>query len=275
MKTRIITALICLPLFFVVFFLLETPVFTAVVSLLLAIGVHELLQTAQYGKKKTITAVCIIFATLLPWFEYPILKPYRSLLLFVFAASLFLALIRWHEEIRTEQIAQVFFVTIVYPMAFTTMIYIRDQFEPPYSMYYVFLIFACAWLSDAGAYFAGYFFGKHKMAPKISPKKTVEGLIGGVFTSLVGVALITLIFGWIVGAMGMTFNVNYISLSFASVIATIIGVFGDLLASVMKRHNGIKDYGTLLPGHGGIIDRFDSVFFVAPFMYVWLQIFTI
>lgn len=275
MKARLLTAAIGVPLFLIILLFFDTPVFNGALSLILGVAVYELLQTAQYEKRPFITVVCVAFGALIPWFELPLLKPYRVLLLFGFAAILFGALLRWHENLRTEQVAQIFFVSVVYPIALTTLIYIRDEFGKAHGLYYVLLIFVCAWLSDAGAYFAGRFFGKRKMAPTISPHKTVEGLIGGVVTSLVSVVLVTLGFSAIMANLGEPVSINYISLTGASILATFVGVFGDLTASIMKRHNGIKDYGSIMPGHGGVVDRFDSVFFVAPFFYVWLQFFVI
>lgn len=275
MKQRLLTAAIGIPLFFVVLFFYATPVFNGALSLILGIGVYELLQTAQYGRKKVITVTCVLFGVLLPWFELPVLKPYRVILLFLFAAVLMAALLKWHDEIRMEQIAQLFFVSVVYPIALTTLVYIRDSFDTAHGLFYTVLVFSCAWAADAGAYFAGRFFGKHKMSPKISPNKTIEGLIGGVITSLLFAVAISAAFSAIMASQNAAVSINYLSLLGATLLGTMVGVFGDLVASVMKRQNSIKDYGTIMPGHGGIVDRFDSVFFVAPAVFVWLQFFMI
>ena len=131
----------------------------------------------------------------------------------------------------------------------------------------VVLIFICSWVNDTCAYCVGVKLGKHKMTPKLSPKKSVEGLIGG----LAGSA----IFG---AVYGMFFNDHVQSISNAPVIFAVIGVLGavmavigDLAASAIKRNNDIKDYGKLIPGHGGIMDRFDSIIFTAPIIYYCLQ----
>ena len=275
MKARLLTAAIGIPLFLVLLFFFGAPVFNGALSLILGVAVYELLQTAQYGKRKLITVVCVAFGALLPWFELPLLKPYRVLLLFAFAAFLFAALLRWHDTLRTEQVSQIFFVSVVYPIALTTLLYIRDDFGASKALYYTVLIFLCAWMSDAGAYFAGRFFGKRKMAPNISPNKTVEGLIGGILASLISVVLVTFGYSALMSYLGEPVSINYLSLTGASVLATFVGVFGDLTASIMKRQNGIKDYGSIMPGHGGVVDRFDSVVFVAPCFYVWLRFFVI
>ncbi len=128
----------------------------------------------------------------------------------------------------------------------------------------VYLLF-CAWFGDSGAYFVGTFFGKHKLCPKISPKKTVEGFIGGIVTVGVVVAVQCLVYNLV---LPTDVKMNYAVLIPVGMVASGIGVLGDLSASVIKRQYDVKDFGNLMPGHGGVLDRFDSVLFVAPFLYV-------
>ncbi|MEF9991642.1 MAG: phosphatidate cytidylyltransferase [Romboutsia sp.] len=121
---------------------------------------------------------------------------------------------------------------------------------------YVWLIFIIAVMTDTCAYFSGYLFGKHKLIPKVSPKKTIEGSIGGI----IGSTLSCMLFGYL-------FNLGMFEMILIGSIGSIIAQLGDLFASSIKRYVGIKDYGKLIPGHGGILDRFDSVILVAPFVY--------
>ena len=132
---------------------------------------------------------------------------------------------------------------------------------------YIFIPFLVAFLSDTGGYFAGMLFGKHKAFPVLSPKKTWEGCIGGV----VGAALLAVIY---CATMNTWFGQNGSLLQYAIVCGcgSIIAQIGDLAASAMKRNNEIKDYGQLIPGHGGVLDRFDSVIFVAPIVFYLLQL---
>ena len=116
-----------------------------------------------------------------------------------------------------------------------------------------------AFSSDSGAYFAGRFFGKHKLAPIISPKKTVEGMVGGVIT-----CVIFMLADGLVLDFGFHLRVTYFYAAIYGIIGSFASVVGDLVFSVIKRQTGIKDYGKLLPGHGGILDRFDSTILVAP-----------
>jgi len=145
--------------------------------------------------------------------------------------------------------------------------YIYQVRELPGGAFSVWLIFIAAWGSDTCAYCAGMLFGKHKAFPVLSPKKTWEGCIGGV----AGAAIIAVLYCL---AMNYWFEQSFSAVQFALVCAcgAVISQIGDLAASAMKRHSGIKDYGKLIPGHGGVLDRFDSVIFVAPIVFYLLNI---
>lgn len=131
-------------------------------------------------------------------------------------------------------------------------------------IYVVWLVFVSSWGNDTFAYFTGVLLGKHKMAPKLSPKKSIEGGIGGV----AGATLLGLAYGYIVSGRMSAFFVHPVyTFAIASCIGAVLAVVGDLAASAIKRNHNIKDYGKLIPGHGGILDRFDSVIFTAPAVY--------
>ena len=133
--------------------------------------------------------------------------------------------------------------------------------------YYIIVPFLMAFLPDTGAYFAGRAFGKRKLAPVISPKKTIEGVIGGAVSSVLGMLLYAVIMG-----VAFDMQVNYLYAILFGLASAAGSVFGDLCFSVIKRQTGIKDYGNLIPGHGGILDRFDSMMLVGPLMEAMLLI---
>lgn len=165
-----------------------------------------------------------------------------------------------YPKFKTEQLLAsffgVFYVAVMLSYVYQTRILEAGQ-------YIVWLIFLCSWGCDTCAYCVGMLIGKHKMSPKLSPKKSVEGAVGGV----IGAALLTLIYGMIFrNAMGMEMMHVWI-LAGISAVGALISMVGDLTASAIKRNYGIKDYGKLIPGHGGILDRFDSVIFTAPIIY--------
>lgn len=131
--------------------------------------------------------------------------------------------------------------------------------------YLIMLPFVVAFMSDIGAYLIGISMGKHKLCPAVSPKKTVEGFVGGIAFAVLGAVLYGLVLQLCFG-----FNVNYFFAVIYGVLGSLAGVMGDLSFSVIKRQTCIKDYGYLLPGHGGVLDRFDSVILVSPLIEVLL-----
>jgi phosphatidate cytidylyltransferase len=135
----------------------------------------------------------------------------------------------------------------------------------PYGEYIVWLVFITAWGCDTFAYFTGRLLGKHKLAPVLSPKKTVEGAVGGV----IGSVLLSVLYGFFISDFViMHSGINVMLLcAIVSAVGSVFSQFGDLTASAIKRRVGIKDYGNVIPGHGGILDRFDSVLFSAPIVY--------
>lgn len=163
---------------------------------------------------------------------------------------------KYHASQMTAAFFGIFYVAVM-------LSYIYQARMMPKGSYIVWLIFLCSWGCDTCAYCVGVRFGRHKMSPILSPKKSVEGAIGG----LAGTFLLTLLYGYIVCAqMGIT-KMQVWMLAAISVAGGMISMIGDLAASAIKRNYEVKDYGTLIPGHGGILDRFDSVIFTAPVIY--------
>ena len=131
--------------------------------------------------------------------------------------------------------------------------------------YIYLLVFIGPWVSDTFAYFCGRLFGRHKLIPEVSPKKTVEGSIGGILFTALG----CVIYGVIINTMlDSPVSLTYGSLAVTGAIVSVISQIGDLAASLIKRNYGIKDYGFIFPGHGGVLDRFDSVLLTAPILLI-------
>ena len=158
---------------------------------------------------------------------------------------------------------------------FTTFTYITVSFTAltlvrylPYGLYCFLLVFLGSWVSDVFAYFVGCAIGKHKMIPEISPKKTWEGAIGGIFFTVVAF----LVYGIII-SLTTDVRPNYIVLAILGLLLSIVSIFGDLVASLIKREHGVKDYGYIFPGHGGVLDRFDSALAVAPVLFAICMLF--
>ena len=158
-----------------------------------------------------------------------------------------------YPKFKAEQVMPAFFA-IVYVGVMLSYVYQTRMLDG--GKFHVWLIFLCSWGCDTCAYCVGVLFGKHKMAPVLSPKKSVEGAVGGV----VGAILLGIIYA----AATKGGMVEY---AIICGVGALISMVGDLAASAIKRNQGIKDYGKLIPGHGGILDRFDSVIFTAPIIY--------
>lgn len=177
-----------------------------------------------------------------------------------FLILLMFAYVFTYPKFKTEQILAAFF-GVFYVAVMLSYVYQTRML--PAGAYIVWLIFLCSWGCDTCAYCVGVLIGKHKMSPRLSPKKSVEGAIGGVL----GAALLTVIYGMVFrDAMGTRMFQIWI-MAFISGAGALISMVGDLTASAIKRNYDIKDYGRLIPGHGGILDRFDSVIFTAPIIY--------
>lgn len=179
-------------------------------------------------------------------------------------------------KFKAGQVMASFFEFIYAPVFLSFLIFIREGWK--HGIYLVWLVFLCSWGSDTCAYCVGVLFGKHKMTPKLSPKKSIEGAIGGV----VGAALLFGLYTYFVinripkDYQGYIYNglyYNPVGAACLGAIGALVSMIGDLAASAIKRDYEIKDYGKIIPGHGGIMDRFDSVVMVAPVIFIGLALF--
>lgn len=153
------------------------------------------------------------------------------------------------------------FFCMIYAPVLLSFIYLTRNLR--FGIYVVWLIFISSWICDTCAYLVGMLIGKHKMAPKLSPKKSIEGAVGGV----AGASAVGALFGYYVQAYVLTGEQLVVIFAVIGALGAVISQIGDLAASAIKRNHDIKDYGKLIPGHGGVMDRFDSVIFSAPMIY--------
>lgn len=233
----------------------------ATALLISLIGLQEIYRALSIEKKSLLNGAGILAA--LAYYGTLLFAGDANTILCLFLIFLFVLLgiyVFCFPKYQTEQIMAAFFGFFY---VCVTLSYLYQTRILPDGAYTVWLIFICAWGNDTFAYCAGVLFGKHKMAPVLSPKKSVEGLVGGIL----GAAVLGAIYAAVVGKH-LTAEGNVI-LSYALVCAVgaAFSVIGDLAASAIKRNHGIKDYGKLIPGHGGILDRFDSIIFTAPAIY--------
>lgn len=185
---------------------------------------------------------------------------YTFALVVFFMMALLAVYVFQFPRVKTESIMAAVF-GMIYVVAMLSFIYIVRQSVN--GLYSVWLVFLCSWGSDTCAYVFGVAFGKHKMAPVLSPKKSMEGAVGGVF----GAAVLGLIYACVFRENIVSLIDPRISYPIICAMGSLVAMTGDLAASAVKRNHKIKDYGTLIPGHGGIMDRFDSVIITAPLIY--------
>ena len=263
MKTRIIAAVALLP-FLLAIVLFLPKIFTAILfGLMAAIGAYELLLNTGLVKHMRLVCYAAVMALFISlWGSVVTSYPAMLFAILAFFGVLFGELLLNHTQVRFQDLTITFVAGVILPYLLSAVVRIHSQNG---GRCLILLPFVSAFLSDTGAYFAGCFLGKHKLAPVISPKKTVEGLIGGVITAILGVVIYCLILN-----ASFEFSVNWIYVPVYGLLGSLAGVFGDLCFSVIKRQTGIKDYGNLIPGHGGILDRFDSMIVVAPLVELLL-----
>ena len=193
-------------------------------------------------------------------------------IVFAFIVYLFVYVFRFPTYHGRDVMAS-FFSFLYGPVMLSFLYLTREGFF--LGKYLVWFIFLCSWGSDTCAYAVGVLIGKHKMTPKLSPKKSVEGAIGGIVGAALLSALYTYLIGRYAGGVGAQFGIRGISVAGAAVLGAVgalVSMVGDLAASAVKRDYGIKDYGKLIPGHGGIMDRFDSVIVTAPLIFIGLSL---
>ncbi|MBE7021387.1 MAG: phosphatidate cytidylyltransferase [Ruminococcaceae bacterium] len=263
MLVRIISAAVGLVIMLAVMFSGKIALSLAV-SLVSALAVYEALKAYGYNKKPL-----FVIPGFLVSFLYGGLKYIGSEIIFlcVFGVVVFFigAMLLLRDEVKTKDLFTLLFITLIIPFSFSTISYIRDMEK---GIYLVWLPFISAWLTDTFAYFGGRFLGKHKLCPEISPKKTVEGAIFGIIGAIFGYVMYSVI---LKNVWNLEVNI-YLALIMA-VVTSVLSQMGDLFASCIKRENGVKDFGKLMPGHGGALDRFDSLLLTAPVIYICLEIF--
>jgi len=257
MKLRVIAAVALLPLLLIVILVLPN-IFTAVlVGLMCAIAAYELLWRTGLVKQPRLVAYSAAVALLTGiWCHFGMNYPAALLGILAFCGLLYGEVLLSHAKLPYGKIALCLAAGLLIPYLLTALVRIHGSDN---GRFYVLIPFVLAFLSDTGAYFAGCYLGKHKLAPVISPNKTVEGVVGGVVGAIVGMLIYSLVLDLFFG-----FQVNYLYAVIYGVLGSLAAVFGDLSFSAIKRQTGIKDYGNLIPGHGGILDRFDSMTLVAP-----------
>jgi len=278
MNARVKVAIIGVPVLLLILFLTPPWIFGIALGLISGVSAVEFVSTTRSAGNVRVLAYVAVSAFAIPFLmSLPQVVLGWLFVAFLLTIALFVeTLIAYDTErgIPFSFLGLNFFAGLVIPLFLGSLSTLRSIPEIGWffdGRVYVLIPIVIAFTTDAGAYFAGHAFGKHKLLEKVSPKKTIEGAVGGFVAALVSMLIFTFV-------MVLAFDAEYslLAVLIYSVVGSAITQIGDLAFSLIKREYGKKDFGNLLPGHGGVLDRFDSMVFLAPFitaMLFWLPIF--
>ena len=275
MKSRVITGLVGSALALVVLIALPPVVLNITMAGICALAMVEVLVVTKLAAHRGLTAAAIGFALVSPFLA--LLPGNHMLAAAVMAYAVVLAVIQivYHDTLPVERTGFVFFMSILVSISLSSIAYLR-WYSPRGNMsdglFYVFIAIVMPWTCDIGAYFVGTFLGRHKLCPSISPKKTVEGLAGGFVFSVGASVLAGFLYQLFLNWRGDGATVHLGQIALLALAFAPLSVLGDLFASIIKRQSHVKDFGHIMPGHGGVMDRFDSLLFVAPVFYAVLRL---
>jgi phosphatidate cytidylyltransferase len=260
MKSRLLTAAIGIPLVVCVLLFGEQFhwIMYALVSVLNLIMIFELLS-AKKLHNSIVFIPCAVYGIVLP-----LSLPFKLELISVYAfvIIMFLIMIIDHKNVSYPDLCFAVLGSLIISFGMSSVLLLPPAYDNHFTFFFVICV-GVAWSADAGAYFSGVFLGKHKLCPEVSPNKTVEGFLGGIVVGTVSALIIGFIYSFVYSKA----EFNYVLILLLGLLASIISVLGDLSFSLIKRSCKIKDFGSIFPGHGGFLDRFDSVIFAAPLIY--------
>ena len=256
MRSRVLVSVVGVPLILLIIFWAPAWVLAAALALLSAIAAFELTRCVDTaGEGRVLTGGAVLGALGAVWLQFQCVQWYGALLVFYTLLAFAYAVCR-AGAVRLQQVLTALFAAGALPYAFGAFLRLHDM---GIHRAYLLLPLLFSFCSDTAAFFAGHAFGKHKLAPRVSPHKTVEGAVGGLLGDIVG----GLVFAFFVNA-AFGERLDYLGIAVLGVGCSVIAQLGDLSFSLIKREFGVKDYGHIFLAHGGVLDRFDSVVFVAP-----------
>lgn len=270
MAIRLISSAVGIIIGVIVMYFSNTIILNLAISVICIIMIYELFHAEKCADYKLFSSMCYILVGVIPILLFGKIATLNLLfpICMIFVFLMFAIYIFKHKQLNIDKL--IFMIGccgfVSFPMC--CMIFIKNL-SVEFGTIYMVIALCSAWLADSGAYFVGVSCGKHKLCPEISPKKTIEGFVGGLLSNGILLCVFCLVYSKFFAPIDI--DVNYVSTFIMGVITGAIGTIGDLTASLIKRQCGIKDFGKIMPGHGGILDRFDSVLFVVPFVYLYLN----
>ena len=280
MKTRVITSIVGIAVLALVLLFFDTLFFNLVIAAVCLIAVYELYGAFHFGKKSFyIYLGCVPIILMIMFSDYMKVRIWLWPMAYLFVLFLALCVILNLQTVNFAKLSGLVIFSGVVVLCFYSLINLKSLLphaEYGYdALYFLLLILGFAWGGDTFAYLVGSAIGKHKLAPKVSPNKTVEGAVGALVGSVLVGLLISFIYITFIRnstPFGAVSGLYYIYIAVFGLVASVLGMLGDLFASTVKRQNEIKDYGSIFPGHGGILDRFDSVMFIAPLVVMAVRV---
>ena len=268
MKQRIITAVVAFFVLLPVLSFSDTFIFPLGLAVCAVLSVWEMFACVGLKNAWLFTAPMYVLGAAFPFLirylpDRDLLAPIAICAAVVWTLYAFTVLIFSHGKYPLEAVFVASFSLFYIFIGFNAILFIHDC--EPGGKYLYYICFLGAWITDIFAYFCGRAFGKHKLIPDVSPKKTVEGSIGGTLFCI----LVMVIFGFVVEKLVPEISANLLIFAVAGVLIAVVSQIGDLSMSVIKRKYGVKDYGFIFPGHGGVLDRFDSVIAVSALLMVF------
>ena len=267
MKVRVLTSIGIAVVGLPILFLSRYLIYPMALALLCLAAVYEMTALTGFRKSPCVWVPSYLIAIAMPigaYYSDGSSFTYLTACIGVLLAFLFYlygyAVLK-RGSVKFSDISTQFTTTLYISVSFTSLALVRYI---PNGVYMFGLVFAASWVCDIFAYFVGRAIGKHKLIVEVSPKKTVEGAVGGVVCTTLAFAL----YGFIITLFEGSPEPKYLVLMALGFVLSIIAQFGDLICSLIKREHGIKDYGNIFPGHGGVLDRFDSILAVAPVLYI-------
>ena len=279
MKVRILTAIGIAVFGIPLLIFSDYVIYPIALGLLCAIAAFELMRVFGVHKNWFVSIPTYVMTALLPIVYFltvpknaPREEVYGYIVILFLAVAIYLLYL---AAVAVFSGGRLQFSTLA--LTFASVTYITFAFNAlamlrymPYGAYIYLMVFIGAWVCDSFAYFTGRLFGRHKLAPTLSPKKTIEGSIGGMLFTVGGFAL----YGFIIECVDKNIESNYLALCLIGLALSVVSQIGDLFASLIKREYGVKDYSRMLPGHGGVMDRFDSILAVSIVLLVLCYFFT-
>lgn len=260
MKTRIISGAVAIALLIVLLIVngFWSPISVIAISILAALASFEMLCNTGAVKSGIAILLAVLYSAVIQFSYAGILRIPSALITVIYVILVATVTLKEHETFKPDSVTMCLAMPILISYAFSSLEFLLNNGDG-FGIFYLLMLLNFSSIADCCAYFTGVAIGKHKLAPVISPKKTIEGAVGGVLGAVVGTLVICLTFNLVTDA-----KANILGLCLITPLMAVIGILGDLFTSAIKRSYGIKDYGNLMPGHGGVLDRCDSILLCAP-----------